>query len=156
MWATVIPKFTASHQDVSTAAGTYTRVQDPDSLEVRMEFVPDAPDAPSGNVASFETPCYVRAYTALGYRSSANREIWVQQDYQAIEAVQFDYPKGVLLNRQTLVTNIRGHRNLHDWLWLNEDTGQPVVWEVQGVSPVHDPFGKYIRNTTVLRRAEVQ
>jgi hypothetical protein len=98
-----------------------------------------------------------RAYTALGYRSSANTERFVQQDYAAVESIQFDYPKGILLNRQGLVTNIRPQKDfLGNWFWVNEDTGNPIVWEVQGVSPVHDPFGKHIRNTTVLRRSEVQ
>lgn len=157
MWATVIPKFTAPNQNIDTrVAGTYQRVQDADSGEVRMKFVPD-PSVTDPQVSSrFEIKCYARAYTALGYRSSANRESIVQQDYQAVESIQFDYPKSVLLNRQALITNIRGHESLDDWFWLNEDTGNPIVWEVQGVSPVHDPFGKHIRNTTVLKRAEVQ
>lgn len=157
MWATVVPRYTAPHQDIDAPVkGTYKRVQDPDSGEVSTVFVEDPATTDPTAVSSYDIRCYARAYTALGYRSSANRESWVQQDYQSIESIQFDYPKGVLLNRQTLVTKLRGHQNLQDWLWLNEDTGKPIVWEVQGVSPVHDPFGKHIRNTTVLKRAEVQ
>jgi hypothetical protein len=151
-----------SASPVADEAGHYEFVSDPDSGEVKTVWVPEGNDpqgfAPGGQMATrnFDIKCYARSYTALGYRSSANREIMVQQDYQAIESIQFDFPKDVLLNRQTFVTNIRSHKNLPDYLWLHEDSGQPIVWECQGVSPVHDPFGKHIRNTTVLKKAEVQ
>jgi hypothetical protein len=159
MWATVIPKYTAPNIDPDTATGYYETYQDEDSGEILTRLV-----ANPGNPATAKdgTPytiqCYARAYTALGYRSSANTERMVQGDFSMAESIQFDFPSSVRLTRQTLVTKIRPSR-LDDGLtyfWLNEDTGNPTVWQVQGVSPVHDPFGKHIRNTTVLKRAEVQ
>lgn len=162
MWATVVPKLVTPGLVVPTAGskGKYVRRQDPDSGEVLTVWEEEASPTATTPSAEYDIRCYARAYTALGYRSSANRESWVQQDYSAIESIQFDYPKGVVLNRQTLITKLRSHQNyaadFAGWLWPNEDTGQPIVWEVQGVSPVHDPFGKHIRNTTVLKRSEVQ
>lgn len=164
MWATIIPRMVTPGQDVPTAGstGAFNIKQDPDSGEVITFFdpkgVPD-PNKPPFNGAPYDVQCYARAYTALGYRSSANRETYIAGDYSELESVQFDFPKNVVLNHQSLVTNLRASQStsdLHNFFWLDGATGKPTVWEVQGVSPVHDPFGKWIRNTTVLKRAEVQ
>lgn len=157
MWATVYHR-PLINEAQPTGSGHFERAQDPDTGAVNTIWVPNAADA-NGNLfqASQEIRCYARGYTALGYRSSANREIYVKGDYDLTEAIQFDFSRDVVLTHQSLVTNIRNRQDPTDGLlWLNEDTAQSIVWEVQGVTPVHDPFGKWIRNTTVLKRAEIQ
>lgn len=170
MWATVIPKFTGEINQPTARTetkGSYVRVQDPDSFEITEKWVPDGQNLP-GSVAipyltsvapQREIPCYVRGFTNLGFRSSANREILLHGDYTVIESVQFDYPADVKLDHQSLVTNIRQDEQLaqdfSNCIYMTE-TGKPTVWEVQGITPVVDPFGAYLRNTTVLKRAEVQ
>lgn len=164
MWATIIPRLVTPGQPVPVEGsnqGAYSITQDPDSGEVITYFDPKGQadyTKPPYNGSPYEIQCYARAYTALGYRSSANRETYIAGDYAQTESIQFDFPKNVILNHQTLVTNLRGsqHANPRDYFWLDGSTLQPTVWEVQGVSPVHDPFGKWIRNTTVLKRSEVQ
>lgn len=176
MWATVIPKFTGEvNQPVDrVGVGSYVRVQDPDSGEILEKWVPAGQDNPPGSAttvpdyltnipAQRQIPCYVRGYTNLGFRSSANREILLHGDYTIIESVQFDYPvewdgTKVVLDHQSLVTNIRANEDVSDdtgYIYKTE-TGRPTIWEVQGITPVVDPFGNYLRNTTVLKRAEVQ
>lgn len=164
MWATIIPRMVTPGQDVPTpgATGAFAMEQDADSGEIITFFDPAAtPDynKPPYNGSPYDITCYARGYTALGYRSSANRETYIAGAYTEIESIQFDFPTNAILNHQTLVTNIRGSQSTtdtHNFFWLDGATGKPTVWEVQGVSPVHDPFGKWIRNTTVLKRAEVQ
>lgn len=164
MWATVIPRMVTPGQDVPTpgAPGAFSVEQDEDSGEIITFFDPKGiPDSnkPPYNGAPYDVQCYARAYTALGYRSSANRETYIAGEYSESVAIQLDFPKNVTLNHQTLVTNLRGSKSAsdsHTFFWLDASTGKPTVWEIQGVSPVHDPFGKWIRNTTVLKRAEVQ
>lgn len=164
MWATVIPRLdTAStstgNQPNGTHSGAYQITQDPDTGQITTTWV-DGPDSTGKAIqAESQIRCYARGYTALGYRSSANREIYVAGDYNITESIQFDYPNSVKLNNQSLVTNIRSAEDVMDltsYLWMNEDAGIPTVWEVQGITPVHDPFGKFIRNTTVLKRSEIQ
>jgi hypothetical protein len=172
MWATVIPKFTGTNQqiltpDATAPTGSYVKVQDPDSGEITETWVagntvtapPGTPEYLHNVKQQLEVPCYVRGFTNLGFRSSANREILLHGDYTIIESVQFDYPADVKLDHQSLVTNIRSNEEL-DPTFANciykTETGKPTVWEVQGITPVVDPFGYYLRNTTVLRRAEVQ
>lgn len=172
MWATVIPKFTGPNQPIldanaGKAQGSYVRVQDPDSGEIKEQWVA-AGSSVAGSVpvpyltnvsAQKEIPCYVRGFTNLGFRSSANREILLHGDYTVIESVQFDFPADVKVDHQSLVTNIRQTEELapdfSNCIYTTE-TGKPTVWEVQGITPVVDPFGVHLRNTTILKRAEVQ
>ena len=172
MWATVIPKVTGEdNQPVDRVGlGSYVRVQDPDSGEITERWVPQGAAMPPGAATSNppyltdipaqrQIPCYVRGFTNLGFRSSANREILLHGDYTVIESVQFDFPADVRLDHQSLVTNIRQTEDLDpefaNCIYITE-TGKPTVWEVQGITPVVDPFGYHLRNTTVLKRAEVQ
>jgi hypothetical protein len=158
MWATVIPQLVQG--DVQpTGGGHFERASDADSGEVTETWVAGAPGPQGIAQAQFEIPCYARGYTALGYRSSANREIYVGGEYNIAESIQLDYPPGFQLNHQSLITNIRNGPepgDLTTHAWLNDDGTQSLVWEVQGITPVHDPFGKLIRFTTVLKRAEIQ
>lgn len=162
MWATIIPRLISPGESAPAAnhaPGRYEFYSDDDSGEVRTRFVPGAPGDDT-QAAQYEIKCYARGYTALGYRSSANRKLFVGGDYDITEAIQFDYPSKYTLSHQTLVTNIRRVADptcpSSDMFFLNLETGQPLVWEIQGVTPVHDPFGKLLRNTTVLKRAEIQ
>lgn len=164
MWATVVPRLVSPGQVVPTAGqtGAYKIVQDPDSGQMITVFDTDgAPTSAAGHVGGEASPyqirCYARGYTALGYRSSANKKTYIGEDYQIVESIQFDFPKKVVLSHQSLITNIRSGEDPNtETYFMNEETGNPIVWEVQGVTPVHDPFGKWIRNTTVLKRAEIQ
>lgn len=155
MHATVLPRV-ASDGVVPTGNGSFQTVQDPDSGELKTEWVPAA--ATPDNVASYDIECYARGYTELGFRSSANREVYLKGDYNAFEAVEFNYPgKYAKLDRQTFVTNIRTYKNdPTSTLWLEEETGKPTVFHVQSVTPLFDMFGKLREWSTVLLRAEIQ
>lgn len=105
-------------------------------------------------VDRFDIECLVRGFPEVGFRSSANTENWEDGIYKALEAIQMSFPAKYVLNRRQLVTNIRDRSD--KILWLEEETGQPTVFEVQGVTPTFDPFGRHIDNLTVLKRADVQ
>lgn len=167
MWATVMPRLETAGTDTdyptTGGAGAYELTQDPDSGQIVTTFDTKAtPASPYGLHAGgergpFDIKCYARGYTALGYRSSANRQVLIAEDYTVIEVVQFDFQKSVTLNHQSIVSNIRTGQDAHSpCLFVSEETGEPLAWEIQGVTPVHDPFGKWIRNTTALKRADIQ
>lgn len=106
------------------------------------------------NVQRFDITCYVRGFPEVGFRSSANTESWEDGIHKAMESIQMYYPAKFVLNRRQFVTNIRGRTDRI--LWLEEETGQPTVFEVQGVTPTFDPFGRHIDNLAVLKRADIQ
>lgn len=163
MWADILPKLVSAEtgqNQPTTGSGKYVPTSDPDSGEVLMTWQPDTSGGTDPTVvpAQQTVRCYARGYTNLGFRSSGNRETYLKGDYTEIESIQFDYPKDYVLNRQSLVTNIRTQEedSGSDYVWIDGTTGKPVVWEVQGVTPVVDPFGALLRYTTVLKRAEIQ
>jgi hypothetical protein len=155
MTATVLPQI-SSDGTVATGNGTYETYQDEDSGEIKTRWVPDSVTKPSTAPASFDIPCYARGYTDLGFRSSANREVILKGDYTAFEAVEFTFPaKFSQLTRQSFITDIRDTRSQQQ-LYVEEETGKPTVFQVQGFTPVFDPFGKQIAWTGVINRSEVQ
>lgn len=139
----------------ASTTGTYVPQQDPDSGDMITVFVPDATPGTSPP-AQYDIECYARGYTELGFRSSANREVYLKQEYTAFEAVEFNFPaKYDKLTRQSFVTNIRDPR-ISKTLWIEEETGLPTVFQVQSVTPLFDMFGKLREWSTVLLRAEIQ
>lgn len=106
------------------------------------------------SISRFDIECYVRGFPEVGFRSSANTENWEDGIYKAMESIQMSFPAKYVLNRMQFVTNIRGRDDR--LLWLEEETGQPTVFEVQGVTPTFDPFGRHIDNLAVLKRADIQ
>lgn len=160
MFATVLTRLgdgtVADLTPTQDVRGTYVRVQDEDSGEITTQFVPSTtPLAPGVTDIQhqYEMPCYARGYTDLGFRSSANRENYLKGDYSILEMVEIDFPARYTLNRQSLITNIRQGERI---LWMEEETGQPTVFEVQGVTPVLDPFGRLVGNKTVVTRSPIQ
>lgn len=150
--------------DVSSAleGGHYIQVQDEITGALSRQWVPDAVvvpvrgpgTSPDITVARFDIECYVRGFPEVGFRSSANTESWEDGIYKAMESIQMSFPAKYVLNRRQFVTNIRGRDDR--LLWLEEETGQPTVFEVQGVTPTFDPFGRYVDNLAVLMRADIQ
>jgi hypothetical protein len=137
-------------------SGTYERRQDPDSGEIYDEFVP-TPANTVGPAAQYDIQCYARGYTDLGFRSSANRETYLKGDYNVFEAIEFTFPaKYKAIGRQSYITNIRMTNRPDQVLWIEEETGLPTVFQVGGVTPVIDPFGKLREWVSVLTRAEIQ
>jgi hypothetical protein len=115
--------------------------------------------SPTAPAARYDIRCYARGYTNLGFRSSGNRETFFHEQYDQIEVGSV----GLLqerhsLNHQSYITNIRLTQadDPAHYLWTDAATGKSIVWEIQGITPVTDPFGKPLRFTTVLRRALIQ
>lgn len=177
MTATVLNQFAGSNpaEDVGThdldtevQGGHWETVQDELTGAVERIWMADAAvvEAPGTKpfnknadgfitaINRFDIECYVRGFPEVGFRSSANTENWEDGVYKALESIQMSFPAKYILSRRQLITNIRG---AHDKiLWLEEETGQPTVFEVQGITPTFDPFGRHIDNLAVLKRSDVQ
>lgn len=156
MTATIVTRF--ANDGVNTGEGTYERYQDEDSGEILQRFVPTASAKPGARLvnAEYELPCFARGYTDLGFRSSANREVILKGDYTVFEAIEFTYPgRFNRLTRQSYITKIVDTKT-QQVLWEEEETGEPTVFQCQGMTPVYDPFGKLREWTGVVVRAEIQ
>lgn len=60
------------------------------------------------------------------------------------------------LTAREKVTNIRDQHDLPIWTEINFPTETPTVFEVIGVTPITDPFGRTIGYNSALRRSENQ
>lgn len=156
MTATISSRLPSNGQPV-TGNGEYVRVQDPDSGEILTEWVPAPVGAINPQAATYEIPCYARGYTDLGFRSSANHEIILKGEYNVFEAVEFTYPgRFNRLTRQSYITKIADAKDPSNILWTEEETGLPTVFQIQGMTPIYDPFGKLREWTGVVIRSEIQ
>lgn len=168
MRATVLNHYAATEPDEVveqvTKSGHYETQQDDITGGIRQVWVEDTAVAEPAkkdlgtnwrvDVNRYDIECYVRGFPEVGFRSSANTESFLDGLYNQFEAIQMIFPAKYVLNRRQYITNIRNRNDVI--LWLEEETGLPTVFEVQGVTPTFDPFGKHIDNLTVLKRAQIQ
>jgi len=164
MTATVLDYAPATHNETPDQAipgGHFQTVQDEDTGAIQQIWVEDQTVAPAYSnvgpsvaIPRYDLPCAARGFTELGFRSSANTQSFDDGVYRATEVIQIIFPANYQLTRNQFVTNIRGRDKRP--LWIEEETGQPTVFEVQGVTPTFDPFGRHVDNIAVLNRSTVQ
>lgn len=170
MKATVLNRFGNDQPDEAPEAGEVVTgghwevLQDDDTGGIKRVWVEDVaaatPTTSTGfksvnlGMSQFDIECFARGFPEVGFRSTANTESFYDGVYRPFEAISMTYPAKYVLSRRQLITNIRTRSD--KILWVEEDTNQPTVFEVQGITPTFDPFGKHIDNLTVLKRADVQ
>lgn len=163
MLATVLNNYApedAADLETEVKGGHWETYQDEETGGIRQRWVEDAvaPSLPGRtatvDIARFDIECYARGFNEVGFRSSANTEFFTDGRYMPFEVIQMTFPAKYVLNRRQYITNIRGRNK--QILWLEEETGLPTVFEVQGVTPNFDGFGKHVDNLSVLRRAAIQ
>ena len=145
-----------------SADGNWTDNQDPITGEIIRVWVPVGDDPTTGtnegvNAGTFA--CQARGIIDGGIRVAGTTERW-GQTYVDIDYCRIEYPASVILTKRDRVTNIRNRQG--QILWVEEELGftnnafKATVFNVLGVTPVIDPFGKHTSNVAMLERAEVQ
>jgi hypothetical protein len=131
------------NQDALT--GEIVRVWQPNTI-------PDDPSTTGVNESTVEqVKCLARG---VNFKSGINESFGA--DYKAMDTVHLWVPAGVAINRRDRVTNIS--TSTGTLLWTDEAvtaTPKAMVFNVVGVTPVMDPFGKHLENYAVLERSEV-
>lgn len=153
----------SSGSSTPTEQGHWEDQQDPITGEIIRVWVPigDDPETPedeSGSVDSF--PCMARGIIDGGIRVAGTTERW-GETYVDIDYCRIEFPARIVLSKRDRVTNIRNRQG--QFLWVEEELGpdnegkfRSTVFNVLGVTPVIDPFGKHTSNVAMLERAEVQ
>lgn len=164
MTALVIPQGIASDENPTTGSpnGYYDNVQDPDSGAIIRTWIVPADTNPTlpgvqpavGKVKRIKC-------TAAGIVSNSARGAGTAETFGStgiittLDLVVFKYPIDVIITRRDRITDIRSRKG--QLLWReNEYDSSATVFEVTGVTPVHDPFGIWIENSAIIHRAEVQ
>lgn len=134
--------------------GEWVVVQDPDSGEIERKWQPNTdPDPETPGNEDLETfSCMARGILEGGIRVSGTTER-LSELYEAVDYVKIWFSPRVKISRRDRITNIRNSKGI---IWMEEETGKPTVFNVTGVIPIVDPWGKHIESTALLERAETQ
>lgn len=142
--------------DNDVSEGQWETFQDPITGEVMNNWVPgslDNPSTPNVDPTSVRTiDCLARGIVDGGIRVAGSTERF-GDTYENIEYVKLWVPARIKLTKRDRITNIRAKRG-GEVIWTNED-GSPLVFNVNGVSPLFDAFNRPVESFVLLERAEV-
>lgn len=136
--------------------GTWDTFQDPISGEILNSWVPGTIDKVStptrDETSAVRTiDCLARGVVDGGIRVAGSTERF-GDTYENIEFVKLWTPAHVKLTKRDRITNIRARRG-GGVIWV-DDTNAPLVFNVNGISPLFDAFNKPRENFVLLARAE--
>lgn len=136
----------------SDSTGSWIINHDPDSNEIIRTWQPDS-TTPAEELDTF--PCTARAIVDGGIRVAGTTERFGDM-YEGVDYVRLNFPPNVRLSRRDMVTNIRGSNREIIWIEEERDDQAPTVFNVNGISPILDPFGRVTEYMALLERAEMQ
>lgn len=144
--------------DPTDQPGEWVKKRDPDSGEIIRIWQPydqtDDVDTPDTNESLDSFWCEARGIIDGGIRVAGTTERW-DELYQNVDFVKITFPAGTRLTRRDRVTNIRDKQG--NVIWKEEENeDKPTVFNVSGITPIIDPFGKHIESFALLERAEAQ
>lgn len=148
--------------------GEWVEQQDPLTHEIIMVWVPagqvtpgDNPDTPGTETQyrqQLSVPCLARGIVEGGIRVAGTTERF-GNEYENIDYTRLWFPASVIITKRDRITNIRDSRG--KVIWVDEETNptgtswRSTVFNVEGVTPIPDPFGRHVENQALLARAEV-
>jgi hypothetical protein len=137
-------------------AGHFVSRQNPITYEIERVWVPVDSDDATPDLQVYTFPLVARAIIDGGIRVAGTTERFLPSGViESADYVRIQFPASVELSKRDRVYNIKNRDGIV--LWKEEEyNGRPTVFEVLGVSPVTDPFGKLVEQHALLQRAEVQ
>lgn len=149
---------TATNPTPGETAWHWEWVQDPESgtpIQVRVEDDVTTPDVDEALAGTQQFDVMARGVIDGGIRVAGTTETF-DEVYTATDWVKITYPASVKITRRDKVTNIR-HYDGGPIIWVEEENDNaPTIFNVKGITPVVDLFGKHVENFALLERAEVQ
>ena len=117
--------------------------QDPDTGEIKREWM------------YYKTmDCHAKGVISNSATSrSSDRQIF-DNKYRNDQQIQLRTVDR--LTQRDKISNIRDQNNIPIWTELNYPTETPTVFEVIGVTPLTDPFGRIIAYNSSIKRSENQ
>lgn len=118
-------------------------------------------NTPDDVIVDRKVPCLARGVVDGGVRSGGNIEMFGAA-YESIEYVRMWVPGNVRISKRDRVTNIRDPRGRI--IWNDEEFTDPLdpndipratVFNVNGVTPLLDPFNNVKEQFVMLQRAQV-
>lgn len=158
MKADILRQNRTTPNPVPEGSGSWTYNQDPDTGEVirKWQSYKDNPDTPQNESEVLESfRCVARGIIDGGIRVAGTTERFSDM-YENVDYVKISFPASVKISKRDRVTNIRDPRGNIIWKEEEHPGSPPTVFNVMGVTPVIDPFGRHIESQALLERAEIQ
>jgi hypothetical protein len=135
--------------------GHWVDRQDEDTGEITRVWVTDS-DVDTPGTQQREIPCIVRGVVDGGIRVAGTTERYTPAGiYENVDFAKMSFPAGIVVTKRDRITNIKNRDGVIIWKEEEFDSAA-TVFDVLGVTPITDPFGKHIENMALLQRAEVQ
>lgn len=135
--------------------GHYEYRQDPDSGAIIKTWVEDT-DISEPGVQTLVIPCMAKAIATGGVRGSATTEVFKATGvYEKINYINLTFPEVIYLSESDRITNIKSPSGMY--VWTEDNVGNTAtVFNVEGVLPITDPFGRVVEKQALLKRAGIQ
>lgn len=139
-------------------SGHWENIQDPDSGEIVRVWQKNPqkdPEESNGDAELYSFKCIARGIVDGGIRVSGTTERFGEM-YENVDYIKVTFPANVKLSKRDRVTNVRDAAG--NIIWREEEIkgSPPTVFNVQGVTPILDPFGRHIESFALCERAERQ
>ena len=138
-------------------AGEWINKQDPETGEIIRIWVPkDADDDRTNVFEEKKIRVIARAVLEGGIRVAGTTErITPMGIVESVDFIKIQFPANETLTKRDRITNITNRDGIV--IWREEEShNSPTIFDVLGVSPITDPWGKLIEWTALLQRSETQ
>lgn len=136
--------------------GHFENRQDPETGEIIRVWVVEDADPVAPGVQGKQVKCAARGIIGSGIRGTGTNEIIDPHGLiESLDYVRMQFPASVTITKRDRVTNIANRHGIIIWREEESDNA-PTVFDVQGVTPITDPFGNLIEWSALLERSEVQ
>lgn len=137
--------------------GRWQIIQNPDSGAIEKFWIIDDPSTSTyeGDAALASVPVLARGVLNAGLRSAGDTESF-DTIYENVSWVKMQFPAGFNITQRDRVTNIRDRDGNAIWKETDIDGSPPTQFNVMGITPVINQFGKATEYVALLKRAEVQ
>ena len=138
--------------------GSWQDDQDPLTGAPIRVWVPLTDDSDPSAPTVYSIDCMANGIIDGGIRVAGTTERF-EADYQSIDYVRMFFGPQHILTKRDRVTNIR-NKMTGQIIWMDEELDavnglyQATVFDVDGVTPIVNPFGRHIENFANLKRAE--
>lgn len=138
-----------------TGAGHWVNRQDPDSGAILRLWVAEDPDTLQVEGGLIAVPCLFRGVIDGGIRVAGTTERF-SEVYENVDWAKITFPAHINITKRDRITNVRDRNGNIIWREEEIEGNPPTIFEVRGITPVINPFGRHVENTGLLERAEVQ
>ena len=158
MTADIMKLYSDTSGPVEDLPGGWVNTQDKESGAIirKWELPKDKPNTPEDESISTRVKCSAKAVLSRGARNGSANESF-GATYSAVNYINMKVGPNVSITTRDRVTNIRSADGKVIWkVDQSKEDSAPLVFDVEGIIPITNPFGIHVETLIVLNRSEAQ